>query len=435
MQAVKQYTNWLEQTALTLASNLNSSATDKQKESLYALSNGKINHELRGRIPPAKKKQLGAFFTEHELAQVLLSELNIETDNCLFYDPACGSGDLLLECSAKLKVSKHLETTLAQWGETLHGSDINPYFVRLTKARLLISAICRGGYKERSLIVDLSKLFPNICVSDSLKENTHKERNACLVMNPPFGDMKAPKNCSWSSGSVARAAVFLDRFVNSYPDGVSILAILPDVLRTGSRYRKWRRVIEENTDIDNIVVYGQFDQWTDVDVFVIKLKINKQKGKDASSFNWHVTPESQISTVGTFFDVHVGSVVPHRDPETGRTYPFVFAKNLPPWQIIKKINDTRKYDGTVYKTPFVAIRRTSSPHDTFRAIGSVINCGQEIAVENHILVLSPKDKTITSCNKLIDVLRNPRTSSWLNSRIRCRHLTVSSIRDLPWWGD
>jgi hypothetical protein len=30
-------------------------------------------------------------------------------------------------------------------------------------------------------------------------------------------------------------------------------------------------------------------------------------------------------------------------------------------------------------------------------------------------------------------LKDPRTTTWLNERIRCRHLTVGAVRDLPWW--
>ena len=37
-----------------------------------------------------------------------------------------------------------------------------------------------------------------------------------------------------------------------------------------------------------------------------------------------------------------------------------------------------------------------------------------------------------ACEELMAVLRRPKTTDWLDRHIRCRHLTVDSIRNLPW---
>jgi hypothetical protein len=34
---------------------------------------------------------------------------------------------------------------------------------------------------------------------------------------------------------------------------------------------------------------------------------------------------------------------------------------------------------------------------------------------------------------LLRVLKSRKTDQWLNNRIRCRHLTVRSLNELPWW--
>jgi hypothetical protein len=84
--------------------------------------------------------------------------------------------------------------------------------------------------------------------------------------------------------------------------------------------------------------------------------------------------------------------------------------------------------------PFVAIRRTSSPSDTFRAAGTLVIGKQMIAAENHLIIARPKSGSIDDCRKLLRMLRNPDTNNFLNQRIRCRHLTVSAVREIPWVG-
>ena len=67
-----------------------------------------------------------------------------------------------------------------------------------------------------------------------------------------------------------------------------------------------------------------------------------------------------------------------------------------------------------------------------RCIGTLVTGKEPIAVENHFLVALPRDKKVGTCKKLLDVLRLESTSNWMNERIRCRHLTVGSVGDLPW---
>jgi hypothetical protein len=85
------------------------------------------------------------------------------------------------------------------------------------------------------------------------------------------------------------------------------------------------------------------------------------------------------------------------------------------------------------KPPFVAIRRTSRPGDRHRAIGTLITALQPVAVENHLIALRPKDGTVKACRELLYSLKDDRTTHWLDERIRCRHLTVAALNELPWW--
>ena len=138
--------------------------------------------------------------------------------------------------------------------------------------------------------------------------------------------------------------------------------------------------------------------------------------------------------VGDFFEVHVGPVVPHRDPIEGPSYPYIHARTAPAWQTIRQIDEDRQYSGKVFSPPFVVVHRTSSPSDKSRCIATLVDMEQSVAVENHLIVLLPRDNSIDSCLLLLDVFKSELSTNWLNQRIRCRHLTVSSLKELPWLG-
>jgi hypothetical protein len=67
-----------------------------------------------------------------------------------------------------------------------------------------------------------------------------------------------------------------------------------------------------------------------------------------------------------------------------------------------------------------------------RCIGTLVTGKRPIAVENHLLVALPRDKKVGTCKELLQVLKQDSTSNWMNERIRCRHLTMGSVGDLPW---
>src|SRR5581483_4574739 len=136
--------------------------------------------------------------------------------------------------------------------------------------------------------------------------------------------------------------------------------------------------------------------------------------------------------VGDLFEINVGPVVPHRDPTEGPEYQYIHSKALPPFGRTCGSRERRRFKGTTYKPPFLAIRRTSGPRDKFRAVGTIVTGNEPMAVENHVLIATPRDHTIDSCSRLMDLLRKEFANDWLNQRIRCRHLTVSSLEEIPW---
>jgi hypothetical protein len=177
--------------------------------------------------------------------------------------------------------------------------------------------------------------------------------------------------------------------------------------------------------------YGIFDESADVDVFLLRVKRRAKKFKTKSVL-WTNAAAKTGTTIGDYFDVHVGRVVPHRDPETGKKHPYIHARHLPTWKTVRKFDEFRRHEGKVYEPPFVVIRRTSRPGHPHRAAATVIAGKTPVAVENHLIVCEPKNKkTQTMCKKLMAQLKTKTVNKFLDDRIRCRHLTVGSVTVIP----
>ena len=349
-------------------------------------------------------------------------------------DPACGAGDLLLACAWHLPILENLDATVKLWGSKLRGIDIHPQLVRATKARLLLLALSRGAHVS-SYLPNLDEVFPKIVARNSLDLSVRLTESDCIVLNPPYASMPAPEGCAWAAGTVSQAAVFIERCAAEAGLGTKMIAILPDVLRTGSRYERWRRHMESLAFPQSIELEECFDALTDVHVFVTQMIVG-QVGATRGRHWWKAegSQDKPLATnVGDLFDVRVGPVVPHRDLLDGPRLPYLHARGLPAWQSVTAGSEHRQYLGTTFVPPFVVVRRTSRPEDSYRAVGTIVTGQIPVAVENHLLVFKPKSGLVEDCRRLLRNLCAPETNKWLNERIRCRHLTVSALCELPWW--
>lgn len=403
-----------------------------RREFQFALD-GQASEELRAKVPLEKRRRNGAFFTGEKLSRVAAEILNPSMENHLvLLDPACGVGNLLIACSQFLPVKETLTDTIDLWSIYLHGYDLHKEFVEAAKIRLIIAAVQRGASVDNDMEEILATAFPGIVLHNGLNVSQVSEKTKFIILNPPYNMLVVNKACSWASGKVTSAAVFLETYVEKAKPGTQIVAILPEVLRTGERYKKWRSVITSKARIVEIKVFGQFDEWTDIDVFMMKLTIPNVPAKQSRQLlSWHNLKMGRQERVANRFDVNVGAVVPYRDSEEGNTFDYLFPRNATPWRVLEYIKEKRKFNGRVFKPPFVVVRRTSRPGDNYRAVGTIVSGTKLVAVENHLLVLLPKKGTLKECKRLLMVLRRKRTNNWLNARIRCRHLTVSSLKELP----
>jgi hypothetical protein len=381
---------------------------------------------LRGLLSIEEMRAIGSFFTGKDLSQKAITSFTRPiTNKSIIIDPTCGTGNLLIECSRNLKVYSSLSATLTKWGAVLRGYDLYESFVDATKLRLIIEALSRGAEKDCSLEQALLKL-PNIQLRDTMSVTAEDLSDVThAIMNPPFSSWESPQINYWKKGKVNAAGVVLDHYIRNLPAKCNVSAILPDVLRSGSRYEHWRTFVSSMLQ-GSASIEGRFNQHTDVDVFILEGTLTKTN----QNIRWFDCSIAK-TVLSDLYNVCVGPLVAYRDPQTGPSYPYVHSKNTAPWETIDSFIESRKYAGRVIQPPFVVIRRTSSPTDKYRALASIITGSQSVAVENHLIVVRPKDNTLKSCKELLRLLKNTNINDFLNNRIRCRHLTVGVIKSIP----
>lgn len=431
---MRQFASYVSNLENLLRSVVASGSGAGWESAIAAALDGGPAGELRRVVPLETMRSVGAFFTGSKLARCALrSALKTICADSTILDPSCGAGDLLVACARHLPTASSLARTLSLWGRHVIGRDLQPEFIRAAKIRLALTAIGRGVPTGKASLSNCEKIFPHIETRCGLSDHNALAAASHIVVNPPFTLVGAPEGCIWAAGKVNSAALFVQACLLNAKPGARIVAILPDVLRSGTRYRKWRELVESHCSVRRIAVYGQFDRWADVDVFILDAHISKPR-KNQRSIQWQYPVDASKERLSDRFSVSVGPVVSYRDPHRGPWFPFVISRNLPAWQTVTHIPRHRRFSGRTLEPPLVVVRRTSRPGDKYRAVGTIIACKKPVAVENHLLVLQPHDGKVDTCTPLLSVLRNRRTNTWLDQRIRCRHLTVSSLRELPWWG-
>jgi hypothetical protein len=432
MKAFSPYVSHLEE--LLLGSICLPANSDRQ-EMIRAALDGQPSLELRKRVSLDRLRAAGAFFTGSRMARkaIAMAFPTIPRD-AVVLDPACGVGDLLVAFVGRLTCSNDLASTLFHWATRITAFDVQPEFVRAAKLRLALAAVLRHRHIRGFRIEEFDAFFPGIREGSSFENCASYKGVSHILINPPFTTVEAPENCRWAEGKVNSAALFMEECAMNCDPETRIIAILPDVLRSGSRYEKWRRLFSERVTVDKIHILGRFDRQTDVDVFLTVGRVRVKKNGEPSTA-WSLRGEEGGTRVRDKFDVSVGAVVPFRLSNRGQWHPFIQARDLPSWQAVSDIVQHKRFEGTTFRPPFVVVRRTSRPEDKNRAVATIVQSKRRIAVENHLLVLRPKDKTLRTCKQLMKLLRKRTTNEALNRRIRCRHLTVAALADLAWSGE
>ncbi|CAL9459692.1 hypothetical protein SUDANB1_02606 [Streptomyces sp. enrichment culture] len=395
------------------------------------LLDGHSAAELRRLVPLSYRRQVGAFFTPSNL-RAKVAEVLAATPAESYLDPTCGAGDLLLAATEVMPLRATVPETLANWGENLHGWDLHEEFVQTARRRVALSALKRH-YEISGHFDESTNLLEHLNGIQQADARTQEAKPVdAVVLNPPFTRAPASSGCNWAQGKTSNAAIFFLDALQHVRRGGYITAILPDSLRSGSNFNKWRATVECHTDVTHVERLGVFDDHTDIDVFLLVAKVRTTGPSRQSVPWWSKPPEGR--TVGDLFEVRVGTVVDNRDPHEGESRPFLVARDLPASGRAEIPSRRRLFSGRLFEPPFVAIRRTSRPTEgsASRAAGVIVTGDQEVAVDNHLLVAKPLKGGVKACNALVKMLAESSTNEMLDDRISCRHLTVSAIKQLPW---
>jgi hypothetical protein len=390
---------------------------------LSAHLDGEAGRQLRGVVKIEDLRRAGAFFTGEALANRLISL--VPHDRQRYVDVACGCGDLLLAASTRLRVERTLERTMKSWNRQLLGRDLVPAFVRAARARLVLAALSRGALPTEGCARP-ADLLSNIAVGDGL--SIQPLPGDGVLLNPPYGRVVAPARREWTSGLTTQAALFLDELLDGCDHGVYIAAVLPEVLRSGSRYGRFRAHVERRVDVKVIEPAGLFDALTDVDVFLLSGDVGDRQL--TGSARW--TPKREGPRLADICEISVGALVAYRDPARGLWRAYIDAQSC------RGADETipeqrRRFRGAVVNPPFVVVGRTNRPTtgSAPRLRATIVRGKRPVAVENHLLVLRPQDHTLRGCRTVMGILESEQASLFLDERLRCRHLTVDAVREIP----
>lgn len=379
---------------------------------------GRPAQEVRRALKRKLRRERGIFMTPADLADEAISAVPGRLGDSTIVDPACGCGDLLL--SAMRAVSASDEACSVKLG----GTDRERELVAIAQARLELFARSNGwGQFAGQAAVDIQ-------VGDGNRAPERFPTDCVVVLNPPFGQSIAPSTCSWSSGLTSSAALFLDGVLDRMDDGCRLSAILPDVIRSGSRYGKLRETIARRLRIELVKPLGLFDPHADIDVFL--LAGTAETTPDSREDDWTESSGTE-ETLADHFDVSVGSVVDNRDPKKGPWRPFINSRSVG-GEVDLRPTLHRRFRGRVVSPPFAVTGRTSRPTEGSgsRLRVSVVIGSKPVAVENHLLVMQPHSGTLEDCLRAKSYLESTRVSQFLDRRIRLRHLTVQALKEIPW---
>ena len=374
--------------------------------------NGLASEEVRRLVSLDNRRQNGIFFTDSKLANRVLRGLQpVFTKQSKIYDPACGAGNLLISVADYLRSESQM---LMNEGSFM-GTDIHKPFLEAARLRFLINELLFSPDCKSDKIKKKDARFV-VKQCDGLFHNEFYQKATHIFTNPPFNLVQTKEKLDWSQGQVSAAALFMDKIVQYVNTGTSIYAILPDVLRSGTRYEKWRRHITKQCVVERIELLGQFDKYADVDVFSIHLTKKSRQFKVGKSTFEKAKINTDAKVVEDTFNVCVGPVVDNRDEKIGPVRNFVVSKGLEGWTTQTRFNLLRSHSGKSFKSPFIVIKRTSRMGDAQRAIATIINSKRNVYVDNHLIVLQPKSGTLNDCKKMLENLKKIETDNWINNR-------------------
>ncbi|MEU8081312.1 N-6 DNA methylase [Catellatospora citrea] len=385
---------------------------------------------LRQTVSLAHRRTFGTFFTSSAMRKRLVAPyLEVVRGGARVVDPACGAGDLLLAAMSLLPDEWSPSQRAEHVRRNFFGHDILPVMADVTKERVRLSLTLAGW---NAIDIDI----PGISAGDGLGKQTYLGDADLILVNPPYALAPIPPEHTWGAGRASSAAPFLIEVIERCKRGAQVAAVLPDVLRSGVRYSRWRSHVAEIADITSVEQQGMFDQWTDIDVFIVRLTVGASNSQvpQVRNDSWAMASVLEPrATLSDLAEIAVGDVVPHRDLCEGPEVPYLTVSSVPVGQNVSTA-PRRRYAGRLHRAPFIAIRRTSAPTrgSGARVLASIIDESMgRVAVENHLIVVTPKDQSMEACQSLMRRLKDPQVTEWLDQHLGTRHLSKGVLGRLP----
>lgn len=197
-------------------------------------------------------KAKGIFYTTNELALLIKSFVDIETDEV--YDPTCGDGSLLSVFPDEIKK---------------YGQEINDHQIEVAKNRL--------------------KNFTGYC-GDTLKDPAFNDKKfKCIVANPPFSIAWEPPilNGIFTDDRFRLAPALPPKSKADYAfilhilhylanDGIAVVLNFPGILYRGNSEGKIRKWLVENNFVDKVIrIPGKTFVDTTIETALIVFRKNK----------------------------------------------------------------------------------------------------------------------------------------------------------------
>ena len=145
--------------------------------------------------------------------------------------------------------------TLEAWGRQLFGLDLYPEFIRAARARLVLAAALRGRWDATLGLTDIESWFPGIRVGNGLAipEDLGGVTHVVLIRH-----LTLSRHRKGLSGPVGKFRQQPYLSITCWPRGgneTNIAAILPDVLRSGTRYANWRVHVSRQAILRSVSIW------------------------------------------------------------------------------------------------------------------------------------------------------------------------------------
>lgn len=161
----------------------------------FIIQEGELGSELISSIyekslNAEEKKRLGQFYTPNNIVNLMIDETNLRkvdfNNTKSIIDPACGAGIFLVHIIKMMKKRNQGLNLAKSIYNSLHGNDINPFAIFLTKLNMSCELLNTLKSPEEVIeFLDKYADFKNIVLVNTITEGNDKKYDY-IIGNPPY---------------------------------------------------------------------------------------------------------------------------------------------------------------------------------------------------------------------------------------------------------